>query len=715
MMRAVWPLLLALVSAQDPISPVRLCANAAEGAEVEVCLDLAAEHPDQIDGINAALRAHIDRAGRDDRLLMTALLALAEDGQAVDATERLVETHDARALPALMVAAQTRSDAIVEASVRALGHFPEAHETLAMWLLDPRRPVVLRLAIVDVLGAMGGDAGADALVAARVRSRTPRVVKDAVLDSLRRHQPERYARLDSTIRRDGTGWLILGTSVAGGQAFGALGHVVNQPLAGTGIVTGVLVGGTTGWVLGRSRPIEARQAAFIATMGTLGVVSGATLGAGLSDGSDDGAWVGATVGNVVAFPLSSAFRRHRSRTVGDAVETQWLAATAGVLGATGVNFARKARWRAKVQPDESGVSWTALGTGLGIAGGGLVGAVVAPNVSLSRSDWALVGLSGGLGLGMGLMAPTPGLRRGLPVAGLTAGVLVGYGIAGAIEPGADAIAGAAMGAIYGGAIGVGAGMLVDSDAVSSGGVARGFALAGGSIGLAVGSVVATNSPGVVDPSDIVFVSLTTATAAVHSMGVYAGLAAPPRQRGWFVLAPAVVGGLAALSTPLVDIPSGYSLTAASFGAWAGYGTYGVLLATGQLRRDRFLYGLLAADVGIAVGLFAGAPPFNLPPLIVALADVGAVAGGGVAAIGVGLIGADSDQIIAASVVGAAIGLTAGTVIGVVVRSSGRNRDMALRLPSLPELRVPGEWVLTPTMVPTERSVVPGIMVVGGGF
>ena len=682
-----------------------------------MCLSLAAEHPDQVDGITAALRAHIDRAASGDRTLMRALLGLSMPDDAERAAEQLAVMGDSRAVGPLMVAATTREESVMIAAVEALGAFPEAHETLATWLLDSDRDNGLRLACLDVLARRGGDVGGDALSAVIRRLNTRRGLRDTAFAALEQHQPERYAALERSVARDGTPYLVAGGALALGQLMGGGGHAVGVKLAGTGTATGVVAGSAGGWIYGRVRPTEARTAAFVASSGAAGITSGALIGASFGQYPDSNAWLGSTVGNVVGFGLGAAFRNHPTRSTGDVWEANIVAGALSVAGATGTTFMRKGRWQERVQPDDSGVRWGSLGAGIGLGVGAVVGHGIAPSIRLDKADLYFMGLTGAYGLGIGLAAPIPGLRRGLPIAGLTTGILVGYAVSGFANPQPDSAVGATTGALYGGAVAAGLGFLVDQDGASNGGIPRGFALVGSGIGLVAGSAIATENPEFLDPADIVFVSLVTGVSALHAGALWSALAPPFRTRGWFIVAPAAISTLAAVTTPLVDIPTEYSFTATSIGAWSGLFAYGGVAALDGLRRDRFLWTMVAADTGIVVGLLVGAPPVNLPPLVVALADAGGLIGGGVTALGTSLVvdGADpnrSDRIVVAGIAGAAVGITAGATIGFVVRATGDSRDIAIRLP---RVRIPGKWSAMPSALAGDEGVVPGVVISGVGF
>ncbi len=488
-------------------------------------------------------------------------------------------------------------------------------------------------------------------------------------------------------------------------------------LAGTGTATGLVAGSAGGWIYGRVRPTEARTAAFVASSGAAGITSGALIGASFGEFADDGAWVGSTFGNVIGFGLGAAFRNHPTRSTGDVWEANVVAGALSLAGATGTTFIRKGRWQERVQPDESGIRWGSLGAGIGLGLGAIAGHATAPSLRLDKEDLYFIGLTGAYGLGVGLAAPIPGLRRGLPVAGMTTGILVGYAVSGFANPQPDSIVGATTGALYGGAVATGLGFLVDQDGASDGAIPRGFALVGSGIGLLAGSAIATENPEFLDPADIVFVSLVTGVSALHAGALWSALAPPFRQRGWFIVAPAAISTLAAVTTPLVDVPTEYSFTATSIGAWSGLFAYGGVAALDGLRRDRFLWTMVAADTGIIVGLLVGAPPVNLPPLVVALADAGGLIGGGVTALGTALVvdGADpnrNDRIVVAGIAGAAVGITAGATIGFVVRATGERRDIAIRLPGI---RVPGRWTALPTALSGDQGVFPGVVISGTGF
>lgn len=705
-------LLFSLVLAQEAPSAARLCADAAAGAELDVCLSLAAEHPEQLDGITAALKAHIDRGQSPDRELMRAILALASDDDAVWAAGRLALLDDPRGIEPLVVAATTREPDVVEASVAALARFPQTHEQLIAWLLSPEQSHALRAASARALAEQGGEVGGDALMAALRRRRVAPELREVLLDSLEERFPERYAALGSTVQRDGTPFLVATGALTGGQALGALGYAGDDALAVVGATTGTIAGGTIGWVVGRRHPMEQVEAAFLASSTSAGITTGAMLGTALTDGEASGAWVGSTVGNAVGLSLGAAFRRHRTRTTADVLEANLFALTAAAAGGSGLNFARKISWGARVVPDPIGVDWGLLGAGIGYGTGHVIGAALAPQVSLTKPDVLFIALTSSFGLGLGMAAPVSHLRRGLPLAGLTTGMLVGYAVSTVTDPRPDAIVGATTGALYGGALGSGIGMLVDAGGASDGIVPRGYAVVGSGIGMGVGAAIANGNPEFLDPADLAFVTAATAAVSLQSGALWAGLAPPLRTRGWFVVGPAALGSIAAITTPLVDIPTEQTFAAASIGAWGGWFGFGSAALNGGLRRDRYLWAMAGADIGIAAGLVSAMPPFNVPPVVLAFADVGGLLGGSSAALITGVSFADPDSVVLASVAGSAVGLIVGASVGTVVHLTGREGELALRVPGVD---LPGSWSATPTVLAAGDSMVPGVVLVGVGF
>jgi hypothetical protein len=662
--------------AEEPPSAAALCADAAAGTEIDVCLALAAANPDAIDGIAAALRAHVDRAEAHDRELLDAVLALFAPGGGSDAAGRLADLDDPRAVGPLAQAARGEDVEVAVAAVLALGGFPAAIDVLEPWLDDRALPTAVRIAAARALGSEGDERGGDALARAIRGGRLPNDVEEAVRETFLASYPHRADEIGRAVRRDGTIWLSAAGAGALSWSLGTAGHFGRSNLTGLGLLTGAAAGGTAGWVAGRAWPIEADDAAFVATSGGLGTASGALIGSAVGHG--DGTFLGGLTGAAVGYGTGLAARRLHDGHVGDAIEASFLAGATGVAAGTAAEYAWRSRRELTPWGPPPRVPPGNLASGIGLGVGAVAGHLVAPRLRLSAPDTLLVGLATSYGLAVGMVAPVPGGRYTLPATGAAIGSLVGYGLAGPIETGADQAIGGATGMAYGAALGVGLGMVVDPANRSDGDVARWFALGGTTVGLATGTWVAYRNPEYLDPPDIVWVSLVTGWAAVQGAGWYDG---ERRRLGWYVLVPAAVGTAAAATTPFVDVPTPYSFGGLSLSLWGTYAGNATARLLDVRGRSRVHYSLIGSDLGLGLGLLLAAPPLSAPPLVIGIADAGGVLGASVGALGASFVTDDERAIVLSSLVGAGSGLVAGAFVGGALHRSGAARDVAWRRPA----------------------------------
>lgn len=695
-----WWVWIGLALAQDTtdVSAARLCAEAAQGKEVDVCVALAAEHPDQVAGIAAALRGHVDRAAEDDRELLQALLLLLDDETGVQGARRLGELGDQRAVGPLAHAGRHRTEAVAVAAVEALSHYGEGLGPLSRWVGERELPLEVRMAAAQALGDLGRPEGADVLITTLRRRGVPARLRQTVLEVLETHFPERAGELEHQVSQDGTVWLAAGGAAALGYGLAMAGHLGRADLAGLGGVTGAAAGGTAGWVAGSAWPMEASDAAFLTTTGVLGGAGGVLIGASLGEGprSADGAWVGGLVGETLGFGLGFALRQEHRGDVGDAWEASLVSSASALALGTGVDFA--AGWRG------AGGRGPLLATGLGLLGGAAVGHAVAPGIAVSRDDALMMGLAGIYGTYVGAVAPVPADRRGLPMTGLAAGALGGYALSGFVDPRSDVTAGGAAGLSYGAVFGAGLGMVVDPLDASSGDAIRGLSLSAGTLGLVGGAWAAARNPEPVNSQDVVLVSLVTGWSTWQAVGWYGRLLTPPWVDGLFVMAPPALGAATAAATPWLDVPVSYSFGGLSMGLWGAY-LGGVTARLVDARGSEVLpYVLVGSDLGLAAGIALAAPPLSMPPLVLGLADAGGVLGGSVFALGASFFvdpraPGGVDTILTASLAGVVTGFVGGALLGGVLHRSGTTRDIALVTPA-----IPGRWSLAPAAFPGESTV-----------
>jgi hypothetical protein len=630
--------LISLVALAEP-SPARLCADAAAGTEIEVCLRLAAEHPDAIDEIRAALVAHVDRTEADDRQLLEHLLALTGP-RGAEAAAALADLGDPRAVPALLQAARSREGPVAGASTRALARWPEVWPVLGRWLVDPEVPEAVQ------------EAARSALIAAD----DPRA--SALVDQAAR-------------RRDGRGefWLATGAGAGLGYAMAAASWFGRTELWPVGAITGATAGASFGWVYGRAWPMDEGDAAFLAISGAGGAAAGAMIGAGLAEA--DGAAAGGLVGEAVGFGAAALLRVPHRGTAADTVEAAAFAAlaagaTEGILRASGAAEPR------------------VLYDGAVLGGALVLGHAVAPRVALGREDAGLVATTVTAGVAAGLLWPGAGDERvPLTLGAGAAGGALGLALAGPIDWPGDVWSAALTGGGLGAAIGGGAGLLgAPEDPRAAGAAAMALGAAGAGLGGWVGHV----DPDPIDDRDVVLGVAATGWAGAQAAALGTALGARDEQVAGAVLLASGVAGLGAASLNLeLDVPVPHTLSASSIGLWGAYagGALGDVAGV-----DPRLTGVVGANLGLFTGGVLVSDVIGVPPLVIGIADAGGVLGASAAGVVSGWFSEDVDAVVLASLGGAAVGAAGGAALGTAWHRSGTRTDVA-------RLHLPGRWSVAP--------------------
>ncbi|TNE88985.1 MAG: hypothetical protein EP330_12665 [Deltaproteobacteria bacterium] len=657
-----------------------------------MCLQLAAEAPEEVDAIAAALVAHIDQASTSDRELLGALMLLVSREGGVSGARRLGQLDDPRALEPLVHAGETREVEVAVAAAEALVAYPESIEPLSRWVRDERLAVEVRQAAARSLGALDSDAAADALLIALRTRGMPSPLRSTLLETVESAYPGRQDELAGQVTRDGAAWLAAGGAFGLGYTMSMAGAFGRAELAGFGAVSGGVAGGTLGWVAGRAWPIEASDAAFITVTGATATAHGSILGA--SFGGKVPWWTGLGAG-AVGYTTAAALQSAHKGTILDSFEAGGFStATAVALAGTAALADRRTRWGW----GDEGVRTPLLVGGLGGLSGLAVGHALAPAVKLQRSDAALLGLASSYGLAAGLLLPGP--QGVLPWMGLGYGSLVGYGLAGLFEIPADHVFGAASGAVVGGTVGLGIGMIAGPSDVQEPVLLTSSALLGSAVGLGVGGILSRNNEDVIDKGDVLFTGLVSGWATWQSVGWYT-VARPNmsnrRTDGVFVLGPAVATGVAGALSPFYDVPISYSFTGISMGLWGGYlgGSVAELSGGGNV----LPYALLGSNIGVAAGIVGALPPIHASPLVIGIANAGGVLGGSVFALGAAFIDDRTRPILAASLIGAGVGFGTGVIAGAVIHRHGGTREVA----GLGGLRLPGRWTLMPAAFTDEEE------------
>ncbi|MEZ4317324.1 MAG: hypothetical protein R3F61_07460 [Myxococcota bacterium] len=665
------PLSVALAEEPAP-SAARLCAEAAAGTEVEVCLKLATSRPGEVDEVAAALRSHIDRGSTADRELMFALLLLLSEATGTQGATALGQLDDPRAVPPLVHAVETRSLPVALAAVDALASYRSGVAHLSRWLLDPERDLEVRVRCAGALGRTEQTEAADALIDTLRRRGIPPPLRDAMFTAIETHHPDRTDELVSQITRDGTPWLTVSGTASLGYAMAVAGRFSQPQVAGVGALAGTIAGGTVGYLLGQAVPTEAGDAAFITVNGLVGTGAGVAIGAGLWRGRPDAAgWTGLG-GEVAGLGLGLALSRAHRGSPGDSVEAALIGvATAAVLGGSlqvGVENGLS-------DPEGQGTNPPLLGAGIGLVAGTVLGHAIAPDLRFEGNDWALVALATGTGAALGGFAPLAGNERGaLPAVGAAAGLLAGVALAGTVDPDWDALGSGGLGAVYGGLIVGGGAQWAFEDRQITGGAI----LAGGLVGMGLGGLLADLDQDPIDDRDVVLMVYATGWTAAVTAGVQELRGqAPLDQIGPLLVVPAASGALVSAFSSVLDVPVTHSSAALSLGLMGAYvgGSAGAVLG------DRPVLGaVLGGNVALVTGSLLVSPFVGLPPTVVAMGDAGGILGG---ALGVGLartFDADPDGLLLGGLIGAGVGISGGALLGNALRRSGATRNIAFHLP-----------------------------------
>ncbi|MEO0601103.1 MAG: hypothetical protein AAF211_06680 [Myxococcota bacterium] len=661
---------------------MRLCADAAAGTEVEVCLRLAVAHPEELDGIAAALVAHLDRAEAPDRELLDAMLRLAgPDG--VAGIARLQELGDPRAVPALIHSAKVREDPVALAAIRALATWREAWPTLASfiwgrgrdWPLDRRTAAAL--ALVDT-----GDPRAAALVEnAMARPGIPLEVYRSGVRALAARHPDRVVPARG-LTSEASLWLTAGAGIGLSFAMAAATQTAREELdlVPVAAATGAVAGATFGWVYGRARPMEAGDGAFITVSGVSGIGVGALVGLGLFPDAPQAPFIGGIVGETIGFGVSGALRHRYNGSARDAFGSTAFASlvTAAVDQWMVAGAADPRRVRPLV---DAGVATTSLA--LAFAG--------IPKIRVERRDIGVIATGTLAGFATGALVPVATERRPALVAGSTAaGAALGLALAEPLSLPPDIWISGLSGGITGGGIGVGLGLVA---APNRPGLARGLGLAFGAAGLGVGTALGRLDRNPIDDRDVVFT--TVAAGWATGQGIVFARVGDQRitvpEWGGIVLATGLTAATSATLGTSLDVPVPDTLAASSIGVWGAFAGGALGRITGGRPE---VWGLFGTNVGLLTGGTLVSELVGTPPLIIGVANAGAVTGSVIGGLGTAAFTRRADPILTGTLVGAVGGTVVGTALGVAWHRSGERRDIAW-------------W-------PGRRGVVPRVRVVPNG-
>jgi hypothetical protein len=691
----------------EPESAVRRCADAAEGAAVEVCLRLAGEHPEQLEGIGAALRAHLDRAGQTDRALLAGLLGLLSEERA-GAAAALAVLADPRAVPPLAHLAATADDETAVHAARALSAFPQALGALRALVGDTGRSAALRLTAVESITAIGTHDAAVSLIDLHASRPLAPSMRRAIEEAVEARWPELADQLAKS-KGEGAIWLATGGGAGLGYALTALGSLTDSPVVPIGTVTGISTGVGAGVIIGRMLPISAGDAGFVATQGMASTAAGHLIGTGLArDAEIRGTkllwgpnWTLGLTGAVAGYGLGAALAGPYQGTGIDVAE----AASIGTASALFASSVARARDNQRPGPPTGAA---ALAGGSTLLAATATGHALAPYLQVEPQD-ALIGVTLALHLGLvGGLAPDAAPQWA--TAGASAGLLIPLLAANKLNLGPDVAAASVVGMVHGGLFGAGASALLatNADPFDWDGQARVGAIVGGSAGLGLAGLLAQRNPDPIDPRDITLIGLVDTLVFWQTVGWVETTGDSKGNRepfGWIALVPATVGTGVLAATPAIDFAVDDQLAIMSFAAW-GATVGGVVTWTaldGRSSRWITRASLIGSDVGLASGIVATSLGF--PPRSVALADVGGAGLGSLSTVTVLLVGGSGQAARIAGLAGAGAGLIGGAVAAPHLPRSGTRTRRSASM----------HWQLAPLSVEVDAVRFEGVQVRVSGW
>lgn len=631
-----------------------------------------------------------DFAAAADAALLDALLRLAQPASARDAALLLGTLDDVRVVEPLLAAAKVRDTGVAVAAVSALGRWPEANEALAAWIVDDDVRMAVRSAAVDALAA-SGRAEASAALVASLEQNLGRDLRVQVLTALATHFPD--AGLEPPRSRQAAPWLAASWGWGIGYGLGAVGRA-GEGLAGLGAVTGATGGATAGFLFGAIRPQRAEDAAFVATTGIVGTVSGVLVGTGIDPHDADLSWGAGAVGEAVGYGAGLALRRLHSGTAGDSAEALLPAlagaALAGAISDDADDLDLVAEGRG---------SPPILAAGVGLAVGYALGSALGPVWSVEPNDAPIIALGGAFGFTTGLIVADQPLADPSVAVGVSGAFLAaGYAVSPFMDFREDVLIGAAGGWGLGALVGVGVeGTVVGFDEPPQIGPA-----VGGAVGIGLGGTLAWLNPEGVRGNDVALAAMVGAFGTWQAVGWAVELETRDQQTGPLVAAPALATAACAALSPYLDVGVDASITGTSIGLWGGY--VGASIDVFGWGGENALRGaLVGSDVGVVVGavsLAAGARPVDLM-----LGDVGGLVGGSSAALLSALAEPDANVVLASSLGGSAIGFAGGVVVGRVFGAPLGRED----------LRVGGQVAASPVYLAGRHGPVPGGQIVWSGW
>ena len=685
-----------------------------------------------------AQQAQSEAADANDQLIWLDAIhnqatLLLDDRETVErrteAAANLARSNDPRVLAFLRAAAQSREPELQIACVDAAAAVqdPESLALMAWVAEDEQSQRSVRLHTTDVISSLqtreagvllwtlAGDADLDS----RVRS------------SARSHLDSSYAALTEELGGPkvvsdwlGKSTVILATANVGGTVLGAVGSFGRYDATAIGATGGALIGGGTGYLVTRAKPVTAGQGlAYLSAAGWGEAVGGfagvATLGASWHTPSGPqrdrqqelmpaflavGSAGGALVGRKIA---------QRDPEAWDVVEVDVATYLGSALAVAALDVAAYHPDPELTRPDRSWAAYddyrntqARLRSGaniVGATGGALVGLKLADRWKLDWEDGLFTGLVAAEASWVGWYWPAAvgiddthlrGTLR-LPLHGAMIGGLV-LAERHPISWEQSLVGG--WTAVNGNLLGAGLPRLFNQDSEAA--MARVMLPVG--LASTIAGVRYTDAVG----ADLggwamvgVGVPLVSANAAVLSDRAWWKGRISESQAGGIAMTATGAAGLGLWAANAELDPEWQDWTVIASGAgWGAY--YGALLPIATQSEaagyDRRLLMVGLTDVG---ALGAGAlvsDRVGVRPIETVIPQLGGIAGGTVSALGVAMFSTEEADLATGAMVGSTVGLLAGSLVQRRLSQHGAADVLAGRLPH-PHLNVPGSW--SPTVQP----------------
>jgi hypothetical protein len=546
------------------------------------------------------------------------------------------------------------------AAAAALGRFSDRVpvETALIFHLQRRfEDPTVRIAAALSLGQRGGNAAGEALYQLYTDDGEALPLRQAARMALAARFPAllQLRGAAEVVDRQGRLLLALGSAALGSYALGAVGGLgQNEAGVTIGILGGALVGAGAAYFLTRTGEITNAQAGWTVSGGLWGAGLGMlAAGAVEADPSTRLILSLGLIGEAIGFGATLGTRKKIPFQGGDV-------ATIDLGGLLAMDLALGG-----LMLSEGGDSQAGMGILLGSAAVGLAGAAaITRKLRFSGGDIPLT-LDGAVeGATIGALLPLAVNSADDVLAGGVLGLGFGLGIGAGLAQVTDYSPGA-VGAIfvvgaYGKLLGLSLPLLAD---------ASDEAIATGAI---TGSLAALTAAHLLVPrltykdGAAGLVIFGTALGLWHgiALGESASSLTDQQQTGAWLLG-AGLGGIAAMSlSQRIELRATENLALAGgvfwgtwFSAWGG--------ALADLDNPTMLRLTLGAgDVGLAIAALAVSPVLGVDARRIGIANLAGLAGAGIASLGAALATPDSDAVIAANLVGSAVGLVGGAILAV---------------------------------------------------